>query len=430
MRRGHALALALFSVHAPLFACLERFARQVQVARHAGRPEPQLEIRSGIFIAFELWRWLEDNGAKGLENVEIIEGANGCGLFARRDFSKSQVVVSIPSSLCLQADDGHDRPEVAAAAALLREKRLGSSKFQAYLESLPRSLQHPAVWPQMPWRQLLGPAALRRVRLARMRAAAGSAALLDAGLADSQEEARWALATVRSRAFPAGRGMMLCPLLDLLNHYTVSSGGPTCGFIRFGKTVGMVAEREVKTGEELCHLYALAPSSELLASYGFVPKGGAGGFEEALIEVPAHDFGGPLGEACRAALRRRNLGRGLGLGRPLLLRLFGNVGSSLLLPVARLLSLPTVEEIGRLETEILDNWQELPDLDLEQRACALAAAWLEVQRDRNAALARQQVPQAGIQRAAAELASAENVLIMAALDWAQARQQRLASAGG
>ena len=28
----------------------------------------------------------------------------------------------------------------------------------------------------------------------------------------------------------------------------------------------MVAEREVKTGEELCHLYALAPSSELLAS--------------------------------------------------------------------------------------------------------------------------------------------------------------------
>ena len=46
----------------------------------------------------------------------------------------------------------------------------------------------------------------------------------------------------------------------------------------------MVAERDIEVGEELSHLYALAPSSELLASYGFVPPGGARGFEEAVVE--------------------------------------------------------------------------------------------------------------------------------------------------
>ena len=45
----------------------------------------------------------------------------------------------------------------------------------------------------------------------------------------------------------------------------------------------MISRRR-EADEELRHLYTLAPSSELLASYGFVPEGGARGFEEAVVE--------------------------------------------------------------------------------------------------------------------------------------------------
>ena len=40
------------------------------------------------------------------------------------------------------------------------------------------------------------------------------------------QEVRWALAAVGSRAFPNGSQLMMCPLLDLLNHPTSQVGGP------------------------------------------------------------------------------------------------------------------------------------------------------------------------------------------------------------
>lgn len=54
-------------------------------------------------------------------------------LLAQRDFSQSELVVSIPRSLCLTAEaNSPQRPEERMAAALLREKSLGQkSQFRA-----------------------------------------------------------------------------------------------------------------------------------------------------------------------------------------------------------------------------------------------------------------------------------------------------------
>eukprot|EP00913_Durusdinium_trenchii_P019855 g18663.t1 len=357
----------------------------------------------------KLLAWLEEGGAQGLSDVELIESeVFGRGLVACRDFSQHEIVVSIPTSLCLAGADELG-PEEKAAAALLKEKHLGQkSRFQAYIASLtPLSMRmHPATWPKhLKWKRLFAssPGALRRIRRART------------------EEARWALAIVRSRAFPDRSGqLMLCPLLDLLNHCTRSAGGPTCGFVRLDGRVAMVAERKIEVNEELCHLYALSPSAELFANYGFVPEGGAGGFEEALIEVPiAATF------AHRAALKRRGLDQGLS---QILLRLFGNIASSWILPVARLMTLPA-SEVEQLEGRVLDQWQELPDPKMEMQAVALAKSWLEAQEGRGCEALRCLEDLDQIQKAAADLIRAESDLIASSIDWLRAREHRLGQLG-
>ena len=92
---------------------------------------------------------------------------------------------------------------MALAKALLEP----CGRLEAYVATLPRPLSHPMTWEKgwasaFAWSRPMR----RRLRLARRRAA---------GLSP---ESRWALATVQSRGFPDGHGVMLCPLLDLLNH--------------------------------------------------------------------------------------------------------------------------------------------------------------------------------------------------------------------
>eukprot|EP00434_Breviolum_minutum_P022377 symbB.v1.2.019751.t1/scaffold1581.1/size110566/1 len=240
--------------------------------------------------------WLKDGGAKGIEGIQLAESqiGDGYGLLAQRAFSQSEMVVTIPKTLCLAAKDVDcvdlESAEEKVAAALLREKHLGkASKFKAYIDYLLTSTStHPASWPSSSsWKMYFAasPGATRGIRLARMRAAAAVARMRQKGW--EEEAVRWALAVVGSRAFPDGSGaVMLCPLLDLLNHHPPrQSGGPACGYLRLGDSVGMVAERDIEATEELCHLYALSPSSALFARYGFVPRGGSGGFEESILDT-------------------------------------------------------------------------------------------------------------------------------------------------
>eukprot|EP00435_Cladocopium_sp_Y103_P054206 s168_g17.t1 len=399
----HAAAVGLVSLFGA--GSLPAFTAQ----RGAGFPATWENLRA----------WLQDGGARGLDAVTLVESEAsraGRGLLAQRNFSQAELVVSIPRSLCLTAEANQQRPEERMAAALLREKCLGEeSQFRAYIDYLLMypSWTHPALL-DGGWRRhfAASPGALRRIRLARMRAAA--AVLRMSSWSD--QEVRWALAAVGSRAFPDGSGLMMCPLLDLLNH--AQSAGPPCGFLRLEGAVGMVAERDIQADEELCHLYALSPSSTLFASYGFVPSGGAGGFEETFVEVSAAS----LSEPHLKALARRGLRVSR---RRLLLRLFGNLGSSLILPVARLLTLPAAE-LHR-EVEVFEKCQELPDPELELKACALAEGWLKDQHQKTRHGLASLEESDEVQRAAAELLRSEKKLMKTALDWLEERKERTAA---
>ncbi|CAK9006158.1 [Fructose-bisphosphate aldolase]-lysine N-methyltransferase [Durusdinium trenchii] len=140
----------------------------------------------------KLLAWLEEGGAQGLSDVELIESEvfgrgflNCTRLVACRDFSQHEIVVSIPTSLCLAGADELG-PEEKAAAALLKEKHLGQKSrfqltdFEAYIASLtPLSMRmHPATWPKhLKWKRLFAssPGALRRIRRARTVQIRGSA---------------------------------------------------------------------------------------------------------------------------------------------------------------------------------------------------------------------------------------------------------------
>jgi len=372
----------------------------------------------------DLFAWLRLGGATGLSGLEVRkstlgDGFAGLGVFALRNFEEGERVLSVPGGLCLQGEIDKEDAELlgpvgATAAALLRERHAArGSDFATYLDSLPRQEDlagHPFLWPRgsgaasVASRRALAasPRATRRLRHARLRASVLVQRLLEGCYAKSEEEARWALAVVRSRAFPVSRGnaaVALCPLLDLLNHHSPSagsspvSGGAACRFARFhdrgsgsnggqvdeeNLELGMVAERSITMGEELCHLYDVCPAADFLANYGFVPEGSAG-FEACLLEVPrsALSLGGDEAlEARVTALQHRGLWRGARIGRPLLLPL-GMAGTvSLLLPVARLAALPNKELNDERVSDLLDDLVPSQDVALEEAARSLAREWL------------------------------------------------------
>ncbi|CAE7258165.1 LSMT-L [Symbiodinium sp. CCMP2592] len=130
----------------------------------------------------KLFDYLEQSGASGLQDVEpraSTDSAAGYGLFAKRPFRRGELVVSIPRAVCLRASEESSElsADLAAAAALLRERAKTDSVHKAYLETLPAisAQRHPATWPaSRRWKEFFqgSPRGLRRVRLARMRALA------------------------------------------------------------------------------------------------------------------------------------------------------------------------------------------------------------------------------------------------------------------
>ncbi|CAE7824307.1 unnamed protein product, partial [Symbiodinium microadriaticum] len=103
--------------------------------------------------------------------------------------------------------------------------------------------------------------------------------LVAAGI--SQQDARWALAIVDSRAFTflpdsAEEQLALVPLVDILNTTTLFKDGVQlwqCSFepqgsVRDGAL--LLAEGPVKAGEELLHIYGPNSSAMLWSIYGFL----------------------------------------------------------------------------------------------------------------------------------------------------------------
>lgn len=392
----------------------------------------------------ELLSWLRAGGARGLEHIRagMAEGEGaGIGVFAAQDLAAGDLVISIPRALCLTAAAGHAgtapdglAPDANLAATLLQERRLGPASFFArYIAALPQEHEfrhHPFFWRREDMELFqASPRARRQLRLASMRTCARVRAMMAKGVAETQDEARWALAVVRSRSFPLegapGNGMSpyrlaLCPLVDLLNHHAPEPGAAETPAARYrcspDGSPGLVAERAVAAGEELRHLYAICPSAELLAAYGFVPEGGTSGFEVCNLEVPCGELlaGGLAASAARhALLHSRGLWRGGRLGRPLLLPLGGSPSQGgRLLPVARLAALGSAGLVEALGPQLLEG-AELPPA-AELRARALARRWLAAQRDRagGGAAAAQAASEAALAgRAARRLLLAEQALL-------------------
>lgn len=433
----------------PISRSLKRSGRCSLVAARQALPPKEAQLK-------DLFNWLEGGGAKGLDRVSARDSAEsdaGTGVFAEKDFEPGEFVVSVPKALCIHGIRRllSQGAEVATAAALLRESRLAEkSAFASYIASLPTwsdLKSHPFMWQRSDTSAMFAalhqsPGVTRRLRLAKMQAAASTQALLAAGATDCQQEARWALAVVRSRAFPLdaqSSELVLCPLLDLLNHHTQGSDRPhgaACGFLRTDeKTFGMVAERPVSRGEELCHLYVMCSSAELFANYGFAPKDGNAGFETCTVAVPAAEMcrgGSEIREARRTALLARRLWQGSSNGRPLLVQLFGNPGNSLLLPVARLATVPSAQMVQERAEELLDMRERLRETDLEIAACSRARDWLAPQiAEIEAAVVDLAEPSKahsdadGARTAANRLLSAENSMLQQASEWISRRLERL-----
>ena len=227
--------------------------------------------------------------------TRVGEGARGRGLFAARDISAGEAVVSVPLSIVM-SDDAMPEPypgapwSVTLAAALLTQQRLGAaSDWAAYVSSLPKET---IGWANSPEagkdrRDALGCDAAAEEEMERY------ATLVDGSHRAmtmmhhgwSAEEWRWAMSQVHSRTFRVetrGGGedlRVMVPWVDLLNHdsredvwqceWGAEWGGD--GKDRDDGAFVVRAARDIAAGEELLISYGERSDRHFLLFYGFLP---------------------------------------------------------------------------------------------------------------------------------------------------------------
>lgn len=359
----------------------------------------------------ELLAWLASLGARGLDGLRLapsLHPGRGLGVFATRDFQPGSTFCEVPAEGILVATPGITASlpaaasaEAALAAALLRERALGrTSRFAPYVASLPRGGElatgHPLFWPDGLRAEdlLAGSAHGRRVAAEVLgRCREDIAALVASGVADNEEEARWALAVVDSRAFTfqpdrPNEQLALVPLLDMLNTFSLLQDDEAlwqCTFTSEGTAAqgaALSVEREICKGDEVLHLYSSNSSAMQWMVYGFLEDGpGDNPFETAGFMLNAESE--VRGEDKDLASAKLSLLSEAGL-RPdrLLFELPGDseIGGPLL-PVARVLSCSCLEEVKRVAPALegIDDPEHHPrnsGLELELRARRRIASWL------------------------------------------------------
>lgn len=243
-----------------------------------------------------LMEWLVRNGAD-LRGVKIEKSAiAGLGLVAQEDFGENEVILQIPmhSSLMVYPFDeeqgvsipSKDLPDTAIKLALrlLNENQRGrKSPWFPYIDALPKELTNPeemgnsSVHPHTGSRTF--PKILENYRKT-MRF------LVSCG--KSEQEARWALGVVQSRAFGNGMGQeLLVPLLDSINHGDHDVDGVfsdeyqanvVYGWQKMGDTnapkdwsIVVKSRRAISEGEELLVSYGDHENEYFYLYYGFVP---------------------------------------------------------------------------------------------------------------------------------------------------------------
>ncbi|CAE7635250.1 unnamed protein product [Symbiodinium sp. CCMP2592] len=346
----------------------------------------------------DLCTWLKQIGTKGVDDLRLdasMKEDGGLAAFAKRDFAPGEVVCLLPEQGILVGEQQEGLlKEACLARALLREKELGSESFFApYIRCLPTESQlpsiHPYFWPPgLDLEDLFAGSAHGR-RVAREIFQEGREnveKLVAAGI--SEQDARWALAIVDSRAFTFQpdsdeEQLALVPLVDILNTTTLFQDGVQlwqCSFepqgpVRDGAL--LLAEGPVKEGEELLHLYGPNSSATLWTIYGFLEEREETenlfeicGLE---VDVPATLADDPpkLRSAKLEALSRANL------SERLLLELPGDAQTGgRMMPLARLLAGDSLEDVRRFAESLELATPVQAGLDQELSARRQVVAWL------------------------------------------------------
>ncbi|CAE7194615.1 LSMT-L [Symbiodinium natans] len=351
----------------------------------------------------DLCAWLKQIGVQGVDGLRLGASTKvngGLAAFATKDFAPGEVVCFVPEQGILAGVRQQGLPkEACLARALLREKELKSESFFApYINCLPTAQElpsiHPYFWPPELEMENLMAGSVHGQRVAKEILAEGREnvdCLVRTGI--SEQDARWALAIVDSRAFTfqpdsPEEQLALVPLVDILNTTSLFKDGVQlwqCSFEPHGTVKEgalLLAEGPVKEGEELLHLYGPNSSATLWMVYGFLENGG--GEKENVenlfeicgleVDVPAILVDDPpeLKSSKLEALSRGDLPERLVLELPSDAQLGGKM-----MPLARLLSCQSQEEVNRFAGSLNLTVPDLQvDLQRELLARRLVVQWL------------------------------------------------------
>ena len=311
-----------------------------------------------------LLAWLKERGATFDDTIELrTTSSAGVGLFAKRDLSAGETLVSVPQSCALTAGVAL-ASELGVAVAAAAEK-LGCAEactaelvtwlfmcrgrtepghaWHAYLVSLPAA-PDPASWPEAQRAELDGTTVGGAVDEALQHAAQclGVVAQLATEVPElasiAEEDLLWARGMLLSRQFPshlggenstgsAGRAAgCLLPLLDFLNHDAL--GTPVTQALRYVQPakrtaalgcVALTSGALIQKGAEIFISYGDRPNEELLYAHGFCIRdnpmddvalalvldggtfGGGGEQEDEPFRIRRQTAGGIPSELLRAA---------------------------------------------------------------------------------------------------------------------------------
>jgi len=242
--------------------------------------------------AFEAW--LRANGAVFKGDVARF-GEFGRGMRVLEDLQPGDVILDIPESLWMteasanrtaygpvlkQLRDGKHIDETQAVALLLLTEKYNSSSFwKPWLDVLPLEFETPLYYPAEDLQELVGTSALdiRDKQVKQIEALQKVVEMVGEQNPDvfpkdlfTQATLAWSLSTVwaRSAVGPDFNTVALIPLVDMLNH---RDDGLLANFTAKSDAVVLLAANNVNLGEQVFLNYGTRTSSQLLATYGFLP---------------------------------------------------------------------------------------------------------------------------------------------------------------
>ncbi|XP_039065332.1 fructose-bisphosphate aldolase-lysine N-methyltransferase, chloroplastic-like [Hibiscus syriacus] len=254
--------------------------------------DPPPEVRT-------FWQWFQDQrvvSAKSPVRPGMVP--EGLGLVAKKDISRSEVVLEIPNRFWINQDAvaaseiasvcSGLKPWVAVALFLIREKLREDSQWKLYLDILPESTDSTVFWSEEELAELQGTQLLSTTM--------GVKEYVRNEFLNVEEEIIlpnkqlfpspitlddffWAFGILRSRAFSRlhGQNLVLIPLADLINHspsittedYAWEIKG--AGLFSRDLLFSLRSPVSVKAGQQVLIQYDLDKSNaELALDYGFI----------------------------------------------------------------------------------------------------------------------------------------------------------------